>query len=1662
MRKTMKKLTQGATRLLVLALGLGLVSTVWAAAPVVVWDGRHADYKFSTLTRGDYTIGNIGSGYANSVASDGSYLQIGNEDAKAAITLKKSDNSQMGASTVIIRCENMQADNTANRAVLSLLNGSNPYVGVAQERYLSNASSFIWNNGIWSDSINVAAENAFSGSGENSIAFAYSAASGSAYYVNGVLRCASSSLKAGSYSPDGVVIGGVGADGSGAFYAMKGMKITAIAFFNSHISSTEIAAYMFPSEAADAYTATVSSSTSWGEIAWDGGKTWSGDTSSATVNLVIESGVTVTAPASLNASKLVVTGAGTLTFAQGENTLTVGSAAINAKVDLPSGVTLKTVGDVGFYSESNEFEYGSLLEVVSGEVCATTYCSSYSGGFAGTLTIDPDGTFTLLRTDTLKRNSNQVVINVYGIMSFIGNRWTVQSETRHQINLYPGSKVVGVGDGNGVFDFETTDTSIIVHNTNKSGDAVSGGVVTIDAPVKMRTSGANTTVNVASGTKLVMKKSPLGNGSIVKTGEGTLEFGAASSRPLTINNGSVVATAMPTGNVTINSDTTFTLQDVVWTSGNIFSGSGTLELLSTTGTRTHTMTGSSFNGIVKLSNTGSQQCNLNPNGAATFTTMPELVLNADKVHLGDGYYRQQGETHGSLDVRDISGSGWLYAVWGSTVEYEYLLRTKQTKDTRFSGYIYSNTANNGKRRWINLDVVGDGSGTVNSLTLDHGLYLQGTTDTSEQASTLSISNDVKVVFGSSGTWATGKVIVGEDGWLQSENNAAVKNLTLQDGANLVFPTASSSLTGITNLTFTSGTTTISIPENVKHSNGTLIDWSAVGSAPAGTFQLDTDTARKYFISADASGLSITAAAARIGDTPYADVTTAITEAFVNGIDRSVVVTVLDDSFDAGTYEHKSALEIMGILWDGTERTYSYAEAYVGTPPVYHATIAGALSAAASGEAKTVYLYKNLAADPVLPAGVSLNLGNYTLTGSVTAADGNVVGQAIVDGKTVYTSYANSVGETWTDGSGDHSWGNYANWSLGFVPVDTTAVTFNDGATVTLDATRTVAGIVVNGAVSIGASQKSLNTSGNITGSGTLTLSDVCLASASDSGISVAPAVHFTNDSELARVNSTCSGVTLNGAVTFSGAFKAWDVNHIVTGAVIINSGANFSNGNAWVHVNGAATVKGAFTAGNSKLKFSNALTIEAGGVTVNGSNVNLDSDTATIVLAGAGATLTDSRGEPIANNKVSTTVADSYVKKTGSTFAVAAKTVVTVSVGSNVSLTINGSAVADGDTLKFAPGDTFTYVATPAANYTANVAVTGGTDNDGTVTVGETAITVAATATRNGATVSNVAVSYGTDYTSATVTATVSDANLDYYISWASGEPVKGTVSGSTVRFDVSGIVHSEPYQSSEYNIAAKDGETAVTTTGGTGSTVAADVINADWINERAASATGTSPSAQGAGGAWTNAVTYTDGTAAISDNRFVATTASTASRVVLEFDVCFSSASEETVSGDAQAAIKLGEDDNVTTFRILTAENTWTSVSNAELPIEASKTYNVVLTIDYGSKTYKVDVDGISMTNSAGVASFALAMSTASVQNIDFAGSGTLTSLKGSQFEGYMVKDALNNFYATIQAATQAYNSANRPYIVLHDGTPPDGWKIDEATKALIKLAKGFFFMAY
>jgi len=449
-----------------------------------------------------------------------------------------------------------------------------------------------------------------------------------------------------------------------------------------------------------------------------------------------------------------------------------------------------------------------------------------------------------------------------------------------------------------------------------------------------------------------------------------------------------------------------------------------------------------------------------------------------------------------------------------------------------------------------------------------------------------------------------------------------------------------------------------------------------------------------------------------------------------------------------------------------------------------------------------------------------------------------------------------------------------------------------------------------------------------------------------------------------------------------------------------------------------------------------------------------------LVLADSTATVLATTGATLAAVPT-TTVEDSYVKTTANvgatTYSVAAKTVVTVSVGANVSLTIDGDAVADGATLKFTPGDSFTYAATPAANYTANVAVTGGTDNDRTVTVGETAITVAATATHDAVSVSNVAFEYLNDYAKANVTAIVSDPTATYKMTVGVNE-YTGEVSGSTVTFSNVATGHASAYDNVDYTIAATDGTSPVVVSGGEGS--APVTTTTAWINENA-----DTHGQAAAGGTWNNPITYTGGAAAITNNGFVATTESISSRVVMEFHVCFTDVGGD-VSGEAQGALKLGEVGDVTTFMVLTNGNQWAAVSNVGLTPDPTATNEVVMTFDYANNTYSVSVDNLALTNSAGSASFPLAAARTGIKNIDFAGIGTLVSMKGDQIEGYMVVDANGERYASIADAIAAYlaDPTITPLRVLHPGTAPSGWNIvtEGGVDILKKLAKGLFFMAY
>ena len=329
----------------------------------------------------------------------------------------------------------------------------------------------------------------------------------------------------------------------------------------------------------------------------------------------------------------------------------------------------------------------------------------------------------------------------------------------------------------------------------------------------------------------------------------------------------------------------------------------------------------------------------------------------------------------------------------------------------------------------------------------------------------------------------------------------------------------------------------------------------------------------------------------------------------------------------------------------------------GSVTTTHASIEEAVIAA--GDNGTVTILANVNIVTVNPSQTVVVADGVTV-GTISWGDEYATVTSVTgDGTTSYASTAKATTYYWKGPTGS-AWSTVGNWAVDAAdgatatraPTSIDSVVFNNGASVNMTGTKSVNGIEINGSVTI-AGGGELKTSGNVTAgdSGSLTLNNVCLTTLS-SGITVAPAVNFANDSEIGGDYS----LTINGNVTISDSFKAWggsDVDHHkMTGYVTINSGANFSSGGAWVDVNGDATVKGNFTSGNSKFKFCSGLTIEAGRVTANGSNVNVDSDAISVVLAGLSAEFEDTRGQKIDDSKVATTVPHGDVKKTGSIYSV--------------------------------------------------------------------------------------------------------------------------------------------------------------------------------------------------------------------------------------------------------------------------------------------------------------------------------------------------------------------------------------------------------------------------
>ena len=484
----------------------------------------------------------------------------------------------------------------------------------------------------------------------------------------------------------------------------------------------------------------------------------------------IPEGVTINTPTTMSISG-TISGDGVLNI-PANTTLAMDDVTCTTKVTV-SG-TLETSGTTTL-SGANTSAERSLIEVVDG----TTTLSTAFKGINGNLTIDSTATLVFgesLNGDGVNQYYDNVnpagntVIDVYGTLN-TGDFNDLEFGAGITLNLRANSRIDAVRTSS-YGDLAWTGNG----NVHVYGDST--------VAVKIRTATNISPVFTVDEAAILTITSPFisqsytsasAGGSLTKAGGGTLDLTAITpTKPITINAGTVVADEVPTANMTINANGTFTLKDVNWASGDWFSGAGTLELKETRSeTKRVASVASTFPGILKMSS-------YDENGyyaiTGVFSGEPELVIGAPYTGSA-GFALGSAYDNGAFEVRNFAGVGKIRGNYdASTAEATRTIRTKQTKDTEFSGiFQYYGTA---PRKYTALTVYGE------AATGTHSLTLSGASETTKD---LTIEEYGKVIFSGSGSWLHGTTTVKANGVLESQRNAKVVGaLTLEAGSTLSF------------------------------------------------------------------------------------------------------------------------------------------------------------------------------------------------------------------------------------------------------------------------------------------------------------------------------------------------------------------------------------------------------------------------------------------------------------------------------------------------------------------------------------------------------------------------------------------------------------------------------------------------------------------------------------------------------------------------------------------------------------------------------------------------------------------------------------------------------------------------------------------------------------
>ncbi len=191
--------------------------------------------------------------------------------------------------------------------------------------------------------------------------------------------------------------------------------------------------------------------------------------------------------------------------------------------------TLKTRGYVNLTDFT--LNVGGTHEVVSETTTVTAaWNSSQNYGYvSGNITIDAGATYAVTQTDTINwANSGVQTINIYGTLALGEHRWSIMGVANCVFNLYPGARITGTGDANGLLDLFATTSKLNCYAGSAGGDIYVEG--------RLKTRNANTPIWVAANTTLHLQGGLTGGG-VAKSGAGTLALSGAIAS--TVANSSV-------------------------------------------------------------------------------------------------------------------------------------------------------------------------------------------------------------------------------------------------------------------------------------------------------------------------------------------------------------------------------------------------------------------------------------------------------------------------------------------------------------------------------------------------------------------------------------------------------------------------------------------------------------------------------------------------------------------------------------------------------------------------------------------------------------------------------------------------------------------------------------------------------------------------------------------------------------------------------------------------------------------------------------------------------------------------------------------------------------------------------------------------------------------